>query len=82
MEKIQLTELEYHKLMRYVDNVAALEAQAELLFNQVRVKIEGAKQLRDEYRTVLKKKYPKFDLTGSYSPVETEFALYENTPEK
>ena len=82
MDKIQLTELEYHKLMRYVDNVAALEAQAELLFNQIKVKIDSAKQLRDEYRHTLKKKYPKFNLEGSYTPVETEYALHEYVADK
>lgn len=84
-EIVKLTELEFHKLMRYTEAVASLEAQAELLFNQVKAKVEAARKIREDFSDVLGKKYKNFDKTKQYVPVESELALHpapSTEPEK
>ena len=73
---VQLTELEFHKLMRYTEAVASLEAQAELLFTQVKAKIEAARKVREDFSDLIAKTHPSFDKTIPYTPVESELALH------
>lgn len=73
---VQLTELEFHKLMRYTDAVASLEAQAELLFAQVRAKIDAARKLKDDFTALIAVAHPEFSKTTQYTPVESECALH------
>lgn len=79
---VKLTELEFHKLMRYSETVTSLEAQAELLFNQVRIKIDAARKIKDEFSDLLAKKYKNFDKALNYIPVESELSLHPAPEQK
>lgn len=80
-KSVTLTELEYHKLMRYSDQEIAVQAQAENLVTQLKVKIAEAKQIRDDYFEKLTHIYPELSKTVAYTPSETDFTLNPNITE-
>lgn len=73
---VQLTELEFHKLLRFTEAVASLESQAEVLFQQVKAKIEESRKVRDDFTNVLAQAHPEFDKTAKYEPHESDFTLH------
>lgn len=80
-KSVTLTELEYHKLMRYRDQEIAIEAQAENLLAQIKAKISEAKKVRENYFEKLQLIYPELSKICDYTASESDFTLYPNVKE-
>lgn len=80
-KNVQLTELEFNKLVRLSQNVALVEKDIETVFTQVKAKLAEAQMSRDVYFDSLAKKYPDLDKTMAYTPVEDTLELKPNVKE-
>lgn len=78
---VTLTELEFHKLMRFSEVVSSVEAQAELALVQLREKVAAAHKQRETYFLQLAEKYPDIDKSIRYSVDEATFSLTPNVTE-
>lgn len=72
---VQLSELEFHKLMRFTDAVTALEAQAELWLAQVRQRVDAARKVKEDFFRSLQESHPELDPSLTYTPVEATLTL-------
>lgn len=74
-ETVTLSELEYHKLMRYTELVNATEAQAEIGLNQIKTRIAEVRKTREDYFNSLMETHPGLEKDIAYTPDEATFSL-------
>lgn len=75
MKTVTLTELEFNKLLRYMESVSAIEAQSDLILEQLKRRVEEARKVRETYFQELTLKYPEIDPKLNYRAFEPEFQL-------
>ena len=72
---VTLTELEFHKLLRFSELAAAVEREAHSVLERLRAEVAAAQKRREDYFDNLSKKYPGLDKTRNYVPNEETFEL-------
>jgi hypothetical protein len=82
LKPVILTELEFNKLIRYTEAVAAIEFQADLELLRLKNKVAGVRQVKQAYFDSLVEKYPDLNADTSYTPVESDFTLYPNVKDE
>lgn len=80
-KSVALTELEFNKLLRYNENVTAVEAQVELLLSQLKEKVAASQRQREAYFLSLVDKYPDLSKEISYGVDESTLSLVPNVKE-
>lgn len=78
---VTLTELEYHKLLRYTEYIASVEAQAQLVLRQLQDKIQEAHRMKDAYFGELMAVHPDLSRNVDYTPHDADFTLTPNVKE-
>lgn len=75
-DSVTLTELEFNKLIRYTEAVAAIEFQADLRLLELKNRVAAARKVKQDYFDLLAVKYPQLDPAANYTPVESDLTLY------
>lgn len=75
MEKVTLTELEFHKLFHLISEARSLQMAAELAVEKAAKQIADATARRDTFFTQLQTKYPNLVSDTRWVPNEEDFSL-------